>query len=563
MLTGKKQYNFGARAGEVIGGGLARDMEGRFISKDELSSAIRQRLLDRLRQKKGIGEFGDVANRDAVAGELGNLLAAGAMDGLATLGAGQPLEGEIANRLVDSGLARVDNTGQARLTSAGASLLIASNKGNVERAKDALIRAQTQVGKGRAGGGAARETDEDRAQEKEKEEANNRTDIAEKLKGTANEMSAEQINLMDDVRQGKDISPEIAQELADKGLLEYDDTGVPYLSFDGRVFINAANQGELSLVRDVLARSKAKWTRKMERAERLENNIKENEDKIEELRDTIETFEGATTIADITERAQLQNRLNELQDRVDKDREEVGVVKRRLGTEFVEEEVVEEEIKGFGERVDEFLGVGRKDGESDFQLETRAAFRKVWSGIISDPFDFVDEMVGIITRGLTRAWIEGAKEEGIEEQDLTETERNALEDLINGQFVFLPGLSQDILEIREKAIEDGVTPGLRNMPTSLFNRASLWVNRYGQARTQGKIMAAADKPTVWLLGEAEHCSSCIRLNGKVKRASFWVKSGILPRVPGAPYLECKGYHCACTLQTTDQKVASGPLPKLP
>jgi hypothetical protein len=565
-----KQFNFGARGGEVIGGGLARDLEGKFISKEELGSAIRQRLLDRLRQKKGIGEFGEATNREAVAGELGARLPAGALSGLATLGNGEPLTGDIANRLVDAGLARVDNTGQTRLSGAGASLLIAANRGNVERAQDALIRAQTQIGKGRAGGGGGgreEETEEDREAEKEQEEADNREQIANKLKGGANEVSQEQIEGMNEVRLGNDIAPETAKQLADKGMLEFDDAGTPFLSFDGRVFINAANQGELSLVRDVLARSAAKFKRKIERMDRLETNIVDNQAKIDELQEQIKTFEGARTIADITEKAQLQNRLNELQDRVAKDTEEVGVLRVRTGretAELAEEQVEEIEIaseKSFDERMDEFLGA--KGGEEDFQLSVRAAFRQIWAGIIDNPFDFVDEMVGVINRGLTRAWHEGAKEQGISSDDLTEKELNALSDTINAQFVYLPGLARDLIEIREMAIKDGITPTLRNMPDRMFSRASLWVNRYQQTKILASTMAALDSPKMWVLGDAEHCPSCKKLEGKVKRGSFWLSSGIMPQTPGASYLDCEGYNCACSLEDTKQSISRGALPNLP
>lgn len=571
----EKQYNFAARGGEIIGGGLARDLEGKFISKDELASAIRQKLLDRLRQRKGIGEFGEEANREAVAAELGGRLPAGAMDGLATLGLGQPLEGPVADRLVAAGLARVDNQGQTRLTSAGASLLIAANKGNVERASDALIRAQAQVGKGggRGGGGGAagEETEEERAEAKEEEEADNRKAIAEKLKGTANEVSIEQIEAMNAVRLGKEISEELAQSLADKGLLEYDDTGIPYLSFDGRVFINAANIGELSLVRDVLARSKAKWTRKFERIGRLDKNIADTQQKINDLIAELATYEGSVTLPDITKQAQLQNRINQLQDRIDKDTETVEVLKRRLGlSAFLEAEDLKEiiesaprESKGFGERLDEFLMVGAKDGRSDFRLEIRAAFRQVWAGIIEDPFDFVDQMVGIVQRGLTRAWREGAGEQGIGPEDLTQKELDALEDTINGQFAHLPSLANDLLLMRQQAIEQGVSPTLRNMPQGWYSRADLWVRRYDQTRILANTMAKLDAKKEWTLGNAEHCSSCLKLAGNVRRASYWFESGIMPQVPGATYLECEGYRCACTLEDTEKSISKGSLPSLP
>lgn len=562
MQEGEKQYNFGARGGEIIGGGLARDLEGKFISKDELASAIRQKLLDRLRGKRGLGQYGEEYNRDAVGAELGSLLPAGAMDGLAVLGVGQPLEGPLSDRLISGGLARVDNTGQTRLTTAGASLLIAANKGDIERAKDALIRAQTQIGKGRAGGGggggSSDQTEEERAQEELEKEAANRKNIAEKLKGSANQVSSEQIEAMEQVRLGNEVASELAQSLADRGLLEYDDNGIPYLSFDGRVFINAANQNQLSLVRDVLARSAAKYQRKLERIDRLDTNISDVSKMIEELNAEIETYEGAQTLPDITERAQLQNRANELADRLYKDQEEVKTLRTRIGKQVVS--LIDEkspikvdmsEVKGM---IDSFFGV--KGGEENFQLSVRSAFRQLWAGLVEE-FDFVDEMVSAITRGLTRAWAEGAKEEGIDENELTEAERNALDDLINGQFVYLPGLAEDIVAIREAAKENGVEPGFRNMPQSLFDRASLWVNRYKEAKNLAKVMAAGNKKLKWIYGDTEHCEDCDNYNDRVYRASTWAKYDIRPQ---SHRLACKGFRCKCRFEDTEDPLTLGAPP---
>lgn len=565
-MLGIKQYNFGARGGEVIGGGLARDLEGKFISKEELGSAIRQRLLDRLRKRKGIGEYGEATNREAVAGELGSRLPAGAMDGLAILGNGQPLEGPVADRLISAGLARVDNTGQVRLSGAGASLLIAANDGSVDRAEDALIRAQTQVNKGGGGGGGGggseELTQEDREKEKEEEEAANREKIANQLKGGANETSLEQINAMNEVRLGNDISLELAKQLAEKGMLEFDDVGIPYLSFDGRVFINASNEGQLSLVRDVLARAKAKYARKVERIDRLEKNTEENKAKIEELRAEIETFRGSRTIADITERAQLQNRLNELQDRVDKDVDVTETLRIRLKLEK-QEDIVEQveavsiaDAKAFGERIDSFLGVGRKDGLSDYRLGIRAAVRGLWSGQ-SSLFDFAEAMNSTISRRLKQAWLEGASKVGVSEGDLTEDELDKIDDVINQEIEYAFLFGKDI-EANNKASGGLLEP--------LLARAERWLNRYNEMVNLGMLSARDDPKFQWVVTAKESCKSCLKLRDKVKRKSQWDAVGVSPQ--SKDKLECmidaNGVPvCRCYFEVTNEPLSIGSLPSLP
>ena len=60
-----------------------------------------------------------------------------------------------------------------------------------------------------------------------------------------------------------------------------------------------------------------------------------------------------------------------------------------------------------------------------------------------------------------------------------------------------------------------------------------------------------------------NCNSCLKLDGKVKRASWWTENNVLPRVPGAPWLACKGWRCQCGLFPTDKPLSRGRMPKLP
>ena len=70
----------------------------------------------------------------------------------------------------------------------------------------------------------------------------------------------------------------------------------------------------------------------------------------------------------------------------------------------------------------------------------------------------------------------------------------------------------------------------------------LWVNRYRDVRNQAKVLACKDEKFVWRLGATEnHCSTCPRLDGKVKRGSQWEKSGIRPQNPPNTELECGGW----------------------
>jgi hypothetical protein len=54
-----------------------------------------------------------------------------------------------------------------------------------------------------------------------------------------------------------------------------------------------------------------------------------------------------------------------------------------------------------------------------------------------------------------------------------------------------------------------------------------------------------------------NCNDCLKLEGKVKRASVWEASGIRPQ---SHALECRGYNCQCSLEETNEPLSRGPLP---
>ena len=92
------------------------------------------------------------------------------------------------------------------------------------------------------------------------------------------------------------------------------------------------------------------------------------------------------------------------------------------------------------------------------------------------------------------------------------------------------------------------------------SRIPMWTNRYTEVMNTAKVMAGGDRKLKWVLGPTEHCSSCMKLAGKVKRGSMWVASGIQPQ---SRSLECGGYNCQCSLQPTTDRASPGRLPSIP
>lgn len=186
---------------------------------------------------------------------------------------------------------------------------------------------------------------------------------------------------------------------------------------------------------------------------------------------------------------------------------------------------------------------------SSFRTSVRGNVRALWNGTFGR-FDFIDGMRATIELGFRQAWAEGAAQCGISLDELSNEEREKLESMTNSQFLWLSGFADDVIE-KNKASGNLLQP--------LFNRANMWVNRYNEVRNQARVMACGNKKLVWRLGPTEeHCSTCSKMNGKVKRAIQWAASPIKPQ---SPSLECRGFNCRCTLEPTDEPLSKGPLPK--
>ena len=193
-------------------------------------------------------------------------------------------------------------------------------------------------------------------------------------------------------------------------------------------------------------------------------------------------------------------------------------------------------------------------GAANYRNGIRAAVRGLWLGAF-DFYQFYDALDVTIRNGLTTAWYEGAAECGILPADLSPTERAAIAQAIAGELGHIDSFATEI-EAGSKANGGKVGP--------LLARAEMWILRYQDVVNRAKVMACADQKLEWVLGlTKEHCSTCLKLTGKVKRASYWQQVGVRPQSPPNPLLECGGWACLCNLIITDAPMSKGPLPNLP
>lgn len=180
---------------------------------------------------------------------------------------------------------------------------------------------------------------------------------------------------------------------------------------------------------------------------------------------------------------------------------------------------------------------------ASFRRGVRSAVRGLWSGALSRS-QFNSSLSTVIKGELTTAWSEGAAECQVQADELTEDEIKARDAFIKEQQSYVSGFGGDIREV-DKLSKGKLQP--------LFERAEMWVNRWNDAKNQGKLLACGNKKMTWLIGPTEsHCRDCSKYNGKTYRASAW--GDIRPQ---SPNLACHGYRCLCSFQVTDKRASRG------
>jgi len=177
----------------------------------------------------------------------------------------------------------------------------------------------------------------------------------------------------------------------------------------------------------------------------------------------------------------------------------------------------------------------------------RAAIRGLWNGDL-DRVGFLAAMDSTIDRNLREAFYAGAAQSGIAPDELKPDEVAKMRELINGQLSYILPLA-DAVETGSKANGGPLE--------ALISRADMWANRYNEAQNLGQITTGADLKYQWVLGNTEHCETCLRMSGKIKRGSTWSASPIQPQ---SSSLACGGYRCQCALVPTDLPMSPGRLP---
>ncbi len=164
----------------------------------------------------------------------------------------------------------------------------------------------------------------------------------------------------------------------------------------------------------------------------------------------------------------------------------------------------------------------------------------VYSGNIGG--QFIDTMANLISGQLTQAYRQAFEDEGYTDEFLPVYLTASLEEMIIGQYDYVDQYYRDIVDARV----DG-TP-----VAPLLSRAQMWANQWNTAYNEAIRLITLENGgnLIWQTGEAEHCTTCLALDGIVASAVEWEESGWKPQ---SEDLECHGFNCKCSLSPTSQR----------
>ena len=177
-----------------------------------------------------------------------------------------------------------------------------------------------------------------------------------------------------------------------------------------------------------------------------------------------------------------------------------------------------------------------------YAKDIRGIARAVWQSLPIDAYPMMWDVVGL---GISTAWQQGAASCGISEDELTLDERIRRDIIINEQRNYIIGFIDWVYEHRR----DGPS---KAPLASILARAALWGNAWTRTYSEAKARACADLKLRWRLHgrrvTKESCVDCLKMDGRVYRASIWAKYSIFPQ---SPDLACGGWACGCSWEEVD------------
>jgi hypothetical protein len=176
-----------------------------------------------------------------------------------------------------------------------------------------------------------------------------------------------------------------------------------------------------------------------------------------------------------------------------------------------------------------------EQGAGAYTKDIRGIIRAMWQGKMDYDQAWV-QMLLTIELGLTAAWYEGALLCKVSPSELSPDERMELRDVIHKEQTYITNLLSFV---------DANSKANGGKLKSVLPRADTWGLRYADVVNRAKLMACADQKLQWTINYVrkvkQNCKSCLKLDGKVKRTSYWAREEVQPQNPPNPKLDCGGW----------------------
>jgi hypothetical protein len=136
-----------------------------------------------------------------------------------------------------------------------------------------------------------------------------------------------------------------------------------------------------------------------------------------------------------------------------------------------------------------------------------------------------------------QAYYEGLLQGGVEQEEADDDDRATIKDWIDSQLPHVRGFAESAMDAKDdKALQEQV-----------YARLDQWLRALQSLGNLGFASAQKNAMGTWKYGDTEHCNTCLRLNGRRHRLSWWIKYEFIPQQPGAKNLDCGGWMCQCQI----------------
>lgn len=177
-----------------------------------------------------------------------------------------------------------------------------------------------------------------------------------------------------------------------------------------------------------------------------------------------------------------------------------------------------------------------EDTANDFGADLDKLTRQAYRGRIGAT-RFEAEMSTLLLYYLKAAYIDGYIESGLDENDLDDADKQAINNELKNQRSYIDGFAQAVFEAKDES----------ELKPQIDQRVTYWTRSIAAMGQLAKANAKPRKRFMWKLGDAEeHCKTCNTLNEQVHTMRWYVERGYVPQKPGAA-MDCKGFRCKCEL----------------